>query len=181
MGKRKYVEIECAYCSKPRSIRSDSVKVNNFCGPRCSQKFRLRTPEDHPSWKGGRRKTSAGYMEVRIKDHHRVRGNGYVFEHIVALEKKIGRKLRHNEQCHHIDGDKTNNNPDNLQLVDIAEHAEITGRERRSRNIVQCLVCDEKVYRKPLEQKKNKNTFCSRRCLGLWTKTNNKGVFNIAK
>lgn len=177
MKERKYVIVKCAYCGKEKSIRSDGVKSKNYCGPSCSQKDRLRSPQDHPSWKGGRRINHNGYVEVLKPEHHRARGNGYVFEHILVLENKLGRKLKDDETVHHIDGNITNNNPSNLMALKRGQHSTVTGDDRRAKNVIPCYLCGEPVYRKPYQQKKNKRTFCSRKCLGLWTKENKKGVF----
>lgn len=38
------------------------------------------------------------------------------------LEKKLRRKLCQGEACHHIDGNFTNNDPNNLMAVDAREH-----------------------------------------------------------
>lgn len=45
-----------------------------------------------------------------------------VREHRHLMEKKIGRKLRPDEVVHHIDGNKLNNNLDNLVVMTRAEH-----------------------------------------------------------
>lgn len=51
-------------------------------------------------------------------------------EHRVVAEKKIGRKLQKGEVVHHIDGDKTNNHPNNLQVMTNSEHARLHAEER---------------------------------------------------
>lgn len=45
--------------------------------------------------------------------------------HRVIAEGKIGRKLTSDEVVHHIDGNKLNNNPENLMVVTKEEHARI--------------------------------------------------------
>ena len=44
-------------------------------------------------------------------------------EHIVIMEKHIGRKLNKNEVVHHINGIKTDNRIENLRLMNVSEHA----------------------------------------------------------
>lgn len=60
-----------------------------------------------------------GYIEVYCPDNPRSnkRSNkktGFVYLHVLQAEKKIGRYLNEKECVHHMDGNKTNNNPDNL-------------------------------------------------------------------
>lgn len=52
-------------------------------------------------------------------------------EHRVVAEQKLGRPLRPGEIVHHIDGDKHNNHPDNLEVITQAEHI----REHRAQLI----------------------------------------------
>jgi len=42
--------------------------------------------------------------------------SGYAYEHRLEMARKLGRILRKTETVHHIDGDKTNNSPANLEL-----------------------------------------------------------------
>ncbi len=73
---------------------------------------------------------SCGYVNVYVgpkssnKTIHR-RESGYcgsVREHVLVVEKHLGRSLRKGEVVHHIDGDKSNNSLDNLDLCTVAEH-----------------------------------------------------------
>lgn len=50
-------------------------------------------------------------------------------EHVVVMESLIGRRLYYNECVHHVDHDKTNNNPENLQLMTRSEHAKLHAKE----------------------------------------------------
>lgn len=57
-----------------------------------------------------------GYKVVKARDHHKADSDGFVYEHVLVLEEKIGRLLEPKETVHHVDRDRLNNSPDNLVL-----------------------------------------------------------------
>jgi hypothetical protein len=68
-----------------------------------------------PAWTGGRRKRIDGYIAVWTPTGERL-------EHQVIMEQKLGRPLSPGEVIHHIDGNKANNAPENLQLTTQSKH-----------------------------------------------------------
>lgn len=60
-------------------------------------------------------------IKVLAPDHPDAR-RGYVYEHRLVMEKKLGRRLSPNECVHHIDLDPTNNHEDNLLLLSSNQH-----------------------------------------------------------
>jgi len=78
----------------------------------------------NPNWKGGRDIRNGGYILICIENHPRRDKRGYVREHILIMEQKLGRYLTAEEVVHHIDGNPSNNNPINLMLFpNQNEHA----------------------------------------------------------
>ena len=77
--------------------------------------------ENHHRWKGGRFLNSRGYWIVRVRlgdfGYHLREGHGYALEHRIITEQKIGRKLRSGEQVHHINKNRKDNRPENLEVV----------------------------------------------------------------
>ena len=76
-----------------------------------------RSGENHPMWKGGRSKVTGGYIKIKQPNHPDVTCGGYVLEHRLVMEKKLGRRLQSIEEVHHRNGIKDDNRPENLELV----------------------------------------------------------------
>lgn len=74
----------------------------------------------HPLWKGGKYKTSSGYFTVWLAHDDKLAlmrdNHGRVVEHRLVLARSLGRPLNRHETVHHINGDRTDNRLENLQL-----------------------------------------------------------------
>ena len=84
-----------------------------------------------------------------LKTYKTLKVNGQaITEHRIIVEEMLGRKLSSDEVVHHIDGNKWNNNPDNLMVVTRKEHALIHREEiNRSKPVLQ-LDSNENVVKK---------------------------------
>lgn len=74
--------------------------------------------------------TEAGYVRVRTGT------NAFEFEHRLVMAETLGRSLMPTENVHHINGDRADNNPGNLELwvrsqppgqrvTDVVNHARV--------------------------------------------------------
>ncbi|MEN6325822.1 MAG: HNH endonuclease [Syntrophomonas sp.] len=77
----------------------------------------------NPNWKGGRTIASNGYVLVKMPGHPMADSRGYVYEHRLVAERKLGRPLLPGEIVHHKDGYKQNDSDENIEVeVNIAFH-----------------------------------------------------------
>jgi len=81
-------------------------------------------------WVNGRKfETRNGVINAILlyrPHHHEANSQGYVYEHRLIMEQELGRPLLEAEVVHHIDLDPTNNDPDNLIVLDNdSEHGRV--------------------------------------------------------
>ena len=115
----------CDECGVEIKIPPSQFKraINHFCSRQCHMVFMNRelnptrmTDEVREKIRNARLGTgeSKSYEKTYGKHTHRI-----------VAEQKLGRKLEKGEIVHHIDGNKRNNNPDNLMVMTQSEHARL--------------------------------------------------------
>lgn len=111
-----------------------------------------------------------GYKLIYKPSHPDARPDGYIFEHRLVMEQKLGRRLLKKEKVHHLDHDKLNNTPNNLIILSNSDHMKehkpwkIWGKQSKTGKKVKCKVCNKIHYRKGYSLKRSKNYFCSIKC-----------------
>lgn len=112
-----------ATCSRACGAKTRRVPRNETC-ERCgggipfrSYNGRFCSRECRTAPIGAQKKTMHGYMKVKVGGSHPYADrNGYIFEHRYVMEQLLGRPLEPHETVHHVNGTRSDNRPENLQL-----------------------------------------------------------------
>jgi hypothetical protein len=136
----KIILKRCIECGK--RFWGDSRPHHKRCSIKCRnkskswRKFRSLNAKkyigkDNPNWKGGKIE-SRGYVMLYAPSHPFATKLGYVFEHRLKIEKKIGRFLKPKEVVHHKNGNKKDNSLKNLVLFSThSEHITFHNTHRK--------------------------------------------------
>lgn len=123
-----------------------------------------------PDW--GRVSTCSQYRVVYFPAHHRAWSTGYVYVHILVAEWKLGRVLTDDEIVHHVDGDKLNNSPSNIEVTaSHSAHSKLHGarRAKQTHVVLHCAHCGKELRRpesRTPKAKGYKKAFCDHHCAG---------------
>lgn len=131
------IAVKCPECGDMRAIvcRSVSKPYTKLCGHCATSKSHKDNPrigraENHYNWKGGVNLNAQGYVVVYVKKTHQFfpmaanshNAGGYILQHRLVMARSLGRCLQPYEIVHHLDGNKQNNDIDNLRLTIRQKH-----------------------------------------------------------
>jgi hypothetical protein len=161
---KKYKLIAIGYCHCGCGEKTKICKINNKSRNFVKGKpnkylvghnFRNVKGEKHHLWKGRWRHTTQGYIIKYCPDHPRSHSGGGVLEHILIVEKVLGRFLSKKEQVHHVNGKTWDNRNTNLVVCNDSEYHKLLHTRMRALketgnvNYRKCYIC------KKWDKKKN--------------------------
>ncbi|MCK4423660.1 MAG: hypothetical protein KAV18_06275 [Candidatus Omnitrophica bacterium] len=133
-NKGMLVKLKCIVCNKVFYVnpyRKNIAKccsykclgINNWKGKHHSEETKRKMRESHkgeknPLWKGGKTKTSDGYVMIKKHDHPFSDNKNYVKRSRLVVEKHINRFLKPEEIVHHINGIVDDDRLENLKLFE---------------------------------------------------------------
>ena len=113
-------------CGNETCVRNGNLQSGGVRSCGCSTR---RTGEQSPNWRRGFTISTNGYKHVLTSDPTRT--NRYQPEHRLVMAEVLGRPLTSDEVVHHINRDKTDNRPENLEVLSRQEHAALHAAEDR--------------------------------------------------
>lgn len=103
-GKRSIPPRDCKSCGKNFQPKGAEIR---HCSRACAHATYAKTCGSHPE--GSRRVTSQGYVLIKV-------AGKWLAEHRYAMEQKLERTLHKHERVHHLNGNRQDNRPENLEL-----------------------------------------------------------------
>lgn len=125
---RSRVRRELLQANTPLRTRKEALSIREGLGANAKGKTREFTSE----WKRNIARSRAAWADKNAAGVS-VKPSGYVeitrgenkgrSEHVLIMEKRLGRRLLPDEVVHHIDGDRSNNSENNLALMTRSGHS----------------------------------------------------------
>lgn len=112
------IKVTCLNCGKMCEKYPSQIRKRTFCSRDC---FHEHWTENATGWIN-----SDGYRVV-------CKNGKDIFEHRLVMETILGRPLTKDEIVHHINGNRAQNHPENLQLMKRNRHTSLhnTGKSRK--------------------------------------------------
>lgn len=145
---RKYCSAECAHaglikpliekpcesCGLTMRLRP-SEQRKRFCSWACTTAGKFKNVIDRTHNGRPVRVTDDGYLLIWEPEYSPPSWRGWALEHRVVMAKALGRKLLATEEVDHINDDRQDNRPENLQVLSKSDHRKKTGTTTKARRL----------------------------------------------
>lgn len=118
----------CTHCGAEMTLKP-SQTARQFCSKRCESDHKIARPAGRAHNGRPVRVNNHGYVLVWEPNHPNKSMGGWQLEHRLVAEQALGHYLTTAEQVDHINQDKTDNRPENLQVLDASSHSIKTNAE----------------------------------------------------
>ncbi len=108
------INIICKGCGKEFEIYRSRIDKIVRCSFACRRKNIKKVISDE------------GYILIFEPENPNANATGYILEHRKIMAAYLGRKLKRSEDVHHINGVKTDNRIENLQVMNHSDHAKLS-------------------------------------------------------
>src|SRR3990167_610265 len=115
----------CLNCEKQSDVCMSKLSKKNrgkgmFCSNTCHYAYYRKYPEKRPLYKPEWCMDQRGYLSKKVVCVDGVKRE--MRQHRYLMEMTLGRRLLTDEHVHHVNGIKTDNRPENLQVLNNIEH-----------------------------------------------------------
>jgi hypothetical protein len=111
-------------------LQPSVAKLRRYCSRDCLRAGKITRSAGRLHNGRPARLLSDGYVKIWEPTHPRAT-RGWILEHRWLMEQKLGRLLEPQEEVDHINSNRSDNRPENLQVLDRAAHRVKTGVDRR--------------------------------------------------
>lgn len=125
------ITLTCTWCGKETTYFPSQIKqgMGRFCSRKCkheSMQGQLFPNPHHPTKPVGHRIMRAdGYVAIKVREGTHT----YELEHRVVAAEKYGRPIGKDEHIHHLNGIRSDNRPENLEVVAPGDHARLSNQQ----------------------------------------------------
>lgn len=135
----------CATCGKEIKVSPSLVRENNFCSNECRLEWLSRHVTENMNIPGHSAGHKAPHLTALNQERNPKlaleadavnRGTYNHYQHRKMMEEILGRKLKPDEDVHHINGKHDDNRPENLQVMKHSDYLKLHWQLARERGVI---------------------------------------------
>jgi endogenous inhibitor of DNA gyrase (YacG/DUF329 family) len=120
----------CEQCGAEMRLRP-SAAVRRYCSKSCDTAAKTKQPTGRLHNGRPVLMNRQGYLTVYEPGHPNANVQGRILEHRLVMSTALGRPLLSSEHIDHINQDRADNRPDNLQVMSPTDHSKKTSADQQ--------------------------------------------------